>query len=255
MSLSSFNYQDKVIIITYYDKIDNSEVIFVLLEIIATTLSEALDIEKFGGHRIELVTGVSDGGLTPSIALADLVAKSVKIPVYAMLRPHSKSFVYDENDIKVILDDLKALTKTKVAGIVFGALNPNGTINEELLKLVIDNKKHLKLVFHRAIDQSNDVIKSTRLLCEYDVERILTSGGEKNAILGSTKINEMNDIAIEFGITILAGAGLTPHNIEEFLKTSNVSEVHMGSGVKYEGSNLKNISEELVKLTLKNIES
>ena len=60
-----------------------------LLEIIATTLSEAIDIEKYGGHRIELVTGVSDGGLTPSIALTKEVCESVSIPVYAKKRTSS----------------------------------------------------------------------------------------------------------------------------------------------------------------------
>ena len=222
-----------------------------LLEIIATTLSEAIDIEKYGADRIELVTGVSDGGLTPSIALAKEVCESVSIPVYVMLRPHSKSFVYDESDKKVILEDLKALRNTKAEGIVFGALNKDGSIDTDLLKEVILNKGDLKLVFHRAIDRSNNVLENTKLLCEYDIVRILTSGGEDNAILGTDVINQMTDITSEFGITILAGAGLTPHNIKDFLETSNVSEVHMGSGVKFKGSNLEDISEELVNKTLK----
>ena len=221
-----------------------------LLEIIATTLSEAIDIEKYGADRIELVTGVSDGGLTPSIALAKEVCESVSIPVYVMLRPHSKSFVYDESDKKVILEDLKALRNTKAEGIVFGALNKDGSIDTDLLKEVILNKGDLKLVFHRAIDRSNNVLENTKLLCEYDIVRILTSGGEDNAILGTDVINQMTDITSEFGITILAGAGLTPHNIKDFIETSNVSEVHMGSGVKFKGSNLEDISEELVSKTL-----
>jgi len=216
-----------------------------LLEVIATTLSEAIDIERFGGDRIELVTGVSDGGLTPSIALVDKVSNSVNIPVYVMLRPHSKSFVYDQNDKEVILNDLKAIKNTKAKGIVFGALNEDGSIDEELLKEVIKNKGHLNLVFHRAIDRSKDVIESTKLLLNYDIERILTSGGYDTAIEGYKVINEMVELTKE-KITILAGAGLKPSNIKEFVSKTNVTEVHMGSGVKYDGSNMNDISEKLI---------
>lgn len=220
-----------------------------LLEVIATTLSEAIDIEKFGGNRIELVTGVSDGGLTPSIALVKEVCEKVSIPVYVMLRPHSKSFVYDENDREIILNDLKAIKETKAKGIVFGALKKDDSIDEDLLKDVIKNKGHLGLVFHRAIDRSKDVIESTKLLLNYDVERILTSGGYDTALEGFYNINIMVELTKD-KITILAGAGLKPSNIEEFITKSNVTEVHMGSGVKYNGSNMEDISEELMNETL-----
>lgn len=220
-----------------------------LLEVIATTLSEAIDIEKYGGDRIELVTGVSDGGLTPSIALVDLVSKSVNIPVYVMLRPHSKSFVYDEFDKSVIINDLKAIKKTNAKGIVFGALKKDGSLDIELLEEVIKHKGDLKLVFHRAIDRSNDPIKVTKQLLNYDVERILTSGGKDTAMLGYEVINQMVKLTKD-KITILAGSGLKPSNIKEFLDKCHVSEVHMGSGLKYEGSNMNDISEKLIKETL-----
>lgn len=169
-----------------------------------------------------------------------------------MLRPHSKSFVYDENDKTVILNDLKELVETKADGIVFGALNEDGNIDEELLKDVINNKGQLGLVFHRAIDKSKDVINSTNILLNYDVERILTSGGFDTVIEGYEIINQMVELT-KNKITILAGAGLNPNNVKEFLSKTNVKEVHMGSGVKYDSSNMNDISEKLIKKTLKEI--
>ena len=108
------------------------------------------------------VNPVYDEIANSAIALINEVCNNVEIPVYVMVRPHGKSFIYNENDIKVILNDIKAITKTKAKGIVFGALNNDLTINESLLKQIIDIKSHLKLTFHRAFDKSNDIFKRHR---------------------------------------------------------------------------------------------
>ncbi|MFD0673548.1 copper homeostasis protein CutC [Cohnella sp. GCM10027633] len=39
-----------------------------ILEVIATTVADAKDASRYGADRIELVTGIAEGGLTPSAA-------------------------------------------------------------------------------------------------------------------------------------------------------------------------------------------
>lgn len=222
------------------------------LEIIATTLKEAIDIEKFGGDRIELVTGMAEGGLTPSLGLINEVCNNVNIPVMVMLRPHGKSFVYDEHDFKVILKDLEEIKKTKAKGIVFGSLNDDLTINEEQLKLVIKNKGNLSLTFHRAIDASFNPLESLKTLLDYEIDTVLTSGGPGKALDNYLVINEMINLTKD-KIVILAGSGLNPDNIQEFLSKCNALEVHMGSGVKYDFNNDNEISKELIERVLNDI--
>lgn len=218
-----------------------------ILEVIATTLSEAIAIEKYGGDRIELVTGIAEGGLTPSIALIEEVCNTVKIPVYVMVRPHGKSFVYNEDDIKVILKDVEMISKTKAAGIVFGALKENLEIDEELLKQVISKKKDLKLTFHRAFDRSHNIYQSLEVLKNYDVERILTSGGKDRAIDALNDLNRINQLASNYGIKILVGSGINVNNVDKFL---DFDEVHIGSGVKFEQNNYNEIDESLMSEVL-----
>lgn len=218
-----------------------------ILEVIATTLSEAIAIEKYGGDRIELVTGIAEGGLTPSIALIEEVCNTVKIPVYVMVRPHGKSFVYNEDDIKVILKDVEMISKTKAAGIVFGALKENLEIDEELLKQVISKKKDLKLTFHRAFDRSHNIYQSLEVLKNYDVERILTSGGKDRAIDALNDLNLINQLASNYGIKILVGSGINVNNVDKFL---DFDEVHIGSGVKFEQNNYNEIDESLMSEVL-----
>lgn len=81
----------------------------------------------------------------------------------------------------------------------------------------------------------------------YDIDRILTSGGASKALEGVDNINLMQKIANEHHKIILAGSGLTPNNTNEFLKLCKVKEIHMGSGVKYQQSNFKEIDIDIIK--------
>lgn len=219
-----------------------------LLEVIATTLKEAIDIERSGADRIELVTGINEGGLTPSIGLIEKVVNSVKIPVMVMVRPHSKSFVYDEADMEVIIEDIKRIKETNAYGIVFGALTEDNQIDEEALRKVIDVKGNLSLTFHRAIDKADDIFKALEILKKYKINRILTSGGKNSVVDGIDNVNIMHDKLKDNDIILLAGSGLNITNIRDFVSKTKVKEVHFGSGVKFDNNNFKEIDSEKIKV-------
>ena len=65
-----------------------------LLEIIAETIEDAKAIEKGGADRIELVSALALGGLTPSVGLVKRVLETVHLPVNIMIRPHDHGFFY-----------------------------------------------------------------------------------------------------------------------------------------------------------------
>lgn len=217
------------------------------LEIIATSLEDALKIEEGGANRIELVKDIKVGGLTPRISLIKKITKQVKIPVYVMLRPHSASFIYDEEDVKRILKDLKKIKKTKAKGIVFGALTKDNLIDEKLLKIIIENKGHLNLTFHRAIDESVDPVSAMKTLTKYKIERVLTSGGKKTALEGLETISKMTDLANKSNILILIGGGLNKENVKALLKKGKFNEMHFGSGVRFNRNNNNKIDVNIIK--------
>jgi len=219
-----------------------------LLEVIATNLNDAINIEKYGGDRIELAVNMEEGGLTPPIELTREVCEAVEIPVYVMVRPHGKSFIYDEEDKKTILNDIKQIAKTKAKGIVFGALTDELTIDEELLKEVIKAKGDLKLTFHRAFDRSRGIFEAFEVLKNYDVERILTSGGRDRAAEAIQNLLRLKDLADLHNIKILVGSGVNVNNVKLFL---DFDEVHIGSGVKFDYNNDNDISPKLMEQVLK----
>jgi len=222
-----------------------------MIEIIATTLKEALDAEKHGADRIELVTGILEGGLTPSIALIEEVSNQLSIPVNVMVRPHSKSFVYDDFDMKVVISDIKKIAKTKASAIVFGSLNSDKTINELDLERVFEAKEHLKLTFHRAIDSCENYLEELNKLVKYDIDTVLTSGGNPKATDDFERMTEAVNICKSNEVTLLAGSGLYIDTVQEFLSNVKVDEIHLGSGVKFGKDNLKEIDPNKMKQLIK----
>ena len=83
-----------------------------------------------------------------------------------MLRPHSNSFVYNNNDIKKIIKTINFCKKNKIEGVVFGCLNLENEIDFSTLRLISKITKPLKLIFHKAIDFTQDFDKSLKELID-----------------------------------------------------------------------------------------
>lgn len=219
-----------------------------ILEVIATNVKDAIDAQKYGADRIELVSGIAEGGLTPSYSTIKNVLKHVTIPVHVMIRPHSRSFTYDQYDEEVILSDIDICNELGASGIVFGALTKEKKIDEKLLKKVCKRTNGMNFTFHRAIDEANDIIEALHILKQYqEITHILTSGGMNSAIDGEEVIKQMNEITKQTKIKILAGSGLSIYNVAKFIDDTNVKEVHFGSGVRKNQSSIEKIDSYMME--------
>lgn len=98
----------------------------ILLEVIGTTVQEVKEAALHGADRIELITAFSEGGLTPSLGLVEEAIASVSIPVNVMVRPHSRSFVYDADDRATIVRDIRLLRETGANAMFLARLHRKG---------------------------------------------------------------------------------------------------------------------------------
>ncbi|WP_036696571.1 copper homeostasis protein CutC [Paenibacillus taiwanensis] len=218
------------------------------LEVIATTLSDVRAAQHSGADRIELIMGIAEGGLTPSLALVEQAVQLSAIPVRIMVRPHARSFVYDDDDIATMLKDIEHIRAVGGEAIVFGALTETGQVDEHLLKQVITAAGDMKLTFHRAIDEASDVMEALAIIKRYpSITDILTSGGAETAPEGKHMIEQMHDAALETGLHIMAGAGLTLDHIADFAAHTKITHVHVGSTVRQGGKALMPLDPERVK--------
>ena len=211
----------------------------ILLEVIATTVADARAAERAGANRIELVTAMGEGGLTPSIGLIEAVVDAVRIPVNVILRPHSRSFVYDADDYAVMLRDARAIVKARANAIVVGMLTPDGDVDIDGLSRIIDAADGLQVTFHRAFDEARDLHAAFDALLTFEsVTNVLTSGGKPTVLDAQDVIAKLVAQSSGTRCTVLAGAGLTVDAVAPFVASTGVSAVHFGSGVRIGGKGL-----------------
>jgi len=211
----------------------------VLLEIIATTVADARLAAQAGADRLELVTAMGEGGLTPSVGLIEAVAAAVDIPVNVIVRPHSRSFIYDADDYAVMLRDVRAAKAAGANGVVIGMLTAEGEIDRDGLARTIDAADGLAITFHRAFDEARDLQQALDVLLEFKaVTNVLTSGGKSSVLDAKETLRELVRQASGSHCTVLAGAGLTVDAVAGFVRATQVQAVHFGSGVRVGGNGL-----------------
>lgn len=206
-----------------------------LLEVIATTTEDALIASRYGADRIELITGIMEGGLTPSIGLIEQTAHLVSIPVQVMIRPHSRSFVYSESDINSIIHDIKAIHQygRKGMGIVIGVLTEDHLIDHGTLERILDAAEDMDVTFHRAFDEIVNQEDAYRQLSNYSqIKRVLTSGGKPSALQATDRLKRLVEMSKHSHVDILAGGGLEVNSLSAFVHETGVQEIHLGTAVR-----------------------
>lgn len=217
-----------------------------MIEIIAMTIEDAIRIDKYGGDRIELVSGLTEGGLTPSYSLIKNVVKNVTIPVNVMIRPHAKSFVYTKEEIKLMKEDIIVAKELKANGVVLGVLDERNMICEDALIELLEVCDGLDVTFHKAIDELTDPALGAQILSKYpQIKTVLTSGGIGKILDNVKKIKDM--VEKSGHIDILVGGGLTLENIGNTIKKDITSQYHFGTAVRENNSCFGEI--DLDKLT------
>ena len=183
--------------------------------------------KEFGYDSVELNLALNLGGLTPSIGMVRSITKDFDIDVICMIRNRPAGFLYSNEEYEAMLVELDILLEEDIAGIAFGFLTTNYEIDIDRTKEFV-NRIHAKnkiAIFHRAFDNTKDYKKAIDDLVEAKVDRVLTSGQEKNAIEGIDKLIEILNYA-DGRIEIIAGAGLNSVNIKDFVKNTNIDYVH-----------------------------
>lgn len=206
-----------------------------LIECIATTFEDAKRLEQLGVDRIELVSSLTEGGLTPSFALIEKVIKDINIPVNVMVRPHSQSFSYTYDEINIMKRDIEMIRSIGANGVVLGVLNELQEINLLALEYLLEGTTGLEVTFHRAIDCLADPVQGVIKLTRYkEITSILSSGGVGDWSNRLLTIREMTNVSKH--ISILVGSGLTKNNILEVHEQVKTNQYHFGTALRKQQS-------------------
>ena len=190
------------------------------IEVCADALETALIADQFGVDQIELCSALSVGGLTPNYALIEACATQTNLKVNVMIRHQEGNFVYNNQAIDVMLQDIKQVKLAGGNGVVFGCLTSENTIDIDQNKILLKQAKHLGLsvVFHRAFDFLIEPFEGLETLINMGFDAVLTSGQAPTAYEGITIIKQLVELS-KGRISILAGSGVNASNASDISKT------------------------------------
>jgi copper homeostasis protein len=197
----------------------------ITFELCAESLQACLAAGQGGADRIELCSALNEDGLTPSHALIKAAVERSGLPVYVLLRPRSGDFVYSDDELALIREDLLHTRSLGASGFVVGVLHPDGTVDIERTRELVELAAPLEVTFHRAFDLTPSLDRALDAVIATGCRRILTSGGHKDVVAGSANLKKLVERAAG-GIIIAAGGGLRIENAAEVARGSGVFEFH-----------------------------
>ena len=199
-----------------------------IIEICATTINSVINANRAGADRIELCSNYSVGGLTPPLELIKEALNISEIPINVLIRPRPGNFIYNDDEINIMKNDIISIMGLGINGFVVGSIKSNGDIDNDFINEVRGLTDTLDLTFHRAFDYLNNQNESIDILINRGFSRILCSGNQNDAIEGIENLISFNKYSNN-GIVIMPGGGISKENCLEF-KNAGFKEIHL-SGI------------------------
>lgn len=200
-----------------------------ILEVCVDSVESAVNAELGGADRIELCGDLIVGGITPSLALFERIREKINLPIHVLLRPRFGDFLYSKEELEVLIRQAKMFSEAGADNLVIGCLTPDGKLDLEAMKKIMDAAGNTPCNLHRAFDMCRDLNEALEDAKKLGIVSILTSGGCASAKEGAKVLDALKKNSGE--IDIMAGAGMNAQNIKFMLNTTSLTSFHM-SGKK-----------------------
>ncbi|MGH9694797.1 MAG: copper homeostasis protein CutC, partial [Bryobacteraceae bacterium] len=120
-----------------------------LLEVIACSVEDALEAERGGAGRLEVVRDLHLGGLTPPLRLVREILGVVSIPIRVMIRERNDYSAGTGTELQRLCVLAAEVGVLPIDGLVLGFLT--GTeINVEALNKILSEVPRFPVTFHHA---------------------------------------------------------------------------------------------------------
>ena len=201
-----------------------------VLELCAASLEAIRVAKEFEFDRVELCQNLEQGGITPSFGMIEY-AIAYGIETHVLIRPRVGGFIYNEEEIEVIIRDVLACKSIGVNGVVIGALTNNNEVDIHAMKEIVSKCQGMQVTFHRAFDDCVEWKKSMDILIDLGVNRILSSGLARSVDRGFDTLKQMVEYS-NARIEIMAGGGVNSNNISKISNVIQPSAIHFSGTVK-----------------------
>lgn len=224
-----------------------------VLEVIALSLRDAIEAQRGGAGRLEIIRDFGSGGLTPPLELVQSILATVTLPVRVMLRENDSYDVESEAEIEVLCATARKLSGLNVDGVVLGFLSKE-EINIQLTARVLSHAPNLRATFHHAFDECHDQFQAIGALKRIkQIDRILTSGGTGKWREKIARLARYQKEASP-GIEILAGGGIEEESMRMICQATRIREFHVGRAARFPASVTGVVRSERVKTLIETLQ-
>lgn len=196
-----------------------------MLEICAGSWDSVLAARDGGADRVELCSGLAEGGLTPSLGLIRAACRLDGLKVHVLIRPRGGDFLYTETEAALMEDDIRSAIDAGADGVVVGSLTPDGDVDTLQLRRWVAAAGGRNVTFHRAFDLCRQPEQALQDIADCGCNRLLTSGQADKAINGLPLLARL---VVRAGdrLSIMPGSGVNAANAVSILTATGAHELH-----------------------------
>ncbi|MBU3129238.1 copper homeostasis protein CutC [Clostridium tagluense] len=214
-----------------------------ILEVCVDSVESAMEAVKGGANRLELCSALIIGGTTPNINLFELIKEKTNIKVNILIRPRYGDFCYTEDEFEIMKRDIQMFKKAGASGVVIGILKPDGTLDIDRMKELIEVAEGMHITLNRAFDVCINPFTTLEEAKKLGISSILTSGQKNKCTEGRELLKELVEKS-EDKIEILIGSGINSGNVEDVIRYTKSYAVHTSGKMEIE-SNMKYRKEDI----------
>ena len=111
--------------------------------------------------------------------------------INVLIRPRFGDFLYTEKEMELMCEEIKMFKDLGANGVVIGALTPDGDLDMEKMKRMMDCAGGIDVTLHRAFDMTRDPMATLEQAIELGCTTILTSGQQSDVVAGKELLKEV----------------------------------------------------------------
>ena len=195
------------------------------VEICCNSVLSARNAKLGGAYRIELCQALGEGGTTPSAAAIEYCVKELGLHTRVLIRPRGGNFVYNDDEMRVILRDIELARKLGADAVVVGFLTSEGDIDVINTRKAVEAAESMSVTFHRAFDECRNPEEALEQIIGCGCHKLLTSGCKPTAWEGRDMLKKLQSLSAG-RIDIIAASGIVATNAAEIVAFTGVNEIH-----------------------------
>jgi copper homeostasis protein len=159
-----------------------------------------------------------------------------------MIRPRGGNFTYDAHELAIMKQDILICRDLGCTGIATGVLLPDGRIDTEQMKRIVEWAHPMAVTCHKAFDRTHDAFASLEALITAGCARVLTSGLQPTATEGAALLSKLVTHAAG-RIIIMPGGGVRSTNIASLVSQTGAIEYHSSGIISKDGNCMADLNE------------